>query len=142
MQQGKKVDLETLAAVIASTVKGVKPAKPALRLVEPARPRIFDDITRDACLKRIRFLRRAYGLGFMVDQSTFNQLGPESLDDTALSALLKDMEHARELMAEGIDLNDAGLVVVASTPEQFSAHIRSEIQKLGKTIREANITVK
>ena len=46
----------------------------------------------------------------MVDQSTFNQLGPESLDDTALTPLLKDMEHARELMAEGIDLNDAGLV--------------------------------
>lgn len=108
-----------LAAVIASTVKGAKQAKPALRLVEPPRPRIFDDITRDACLKRIRFLRKAWGLGFLVDQATFNQLGPESLDDHALSALLKSMEHARECLSEGIDLNDAGLIrsTVPDLPE-------------------------
>jgi hypothetical protein len=102
------VDLETLAAVIANTVKGVKPAKP-VRCAQPT-PTMFDSITRDACLRRIRFLCKAYGLRWLVEQNTFNLPGPESLDDAALSELLKEMERARECITEGIDLYDAGLV--------------------------------
>ena len=40
-------------------------------------------------------------------------------------------------IAEALD--KAGVVVVASTPEQFGAHIKNEVAKAGKIIRAANI---
>jgi tripartite-type tricarboxylate transporter receptor subunit TctC len=36
-------------------------------------------------------------------------------------------------------LSDAGVIVVASTPEQFAAHIKTEMAKAEKTIKTANI---
>jgi tripartite-type tricarboxylate transporter receptor subunit TctC len=36
-------------------------------------------------------------------------------------------------------LTKAGVIVVASTPEQFSTHIKDEVAKAGKIIRAANI---
>ena len=106
-----KVDLEALASVIASTVKGVRPAKPPhLRLVDTPPKQLFDSITRDACLKRIRFLRKAYSLAWLVDQHTFDAPALESLTDESLSDLLRAMERARECIADGVSFEDAGLV--------------------------------
>lgn len=102
--------LEDLAAVIASTVKGVRPAKPALRLVQPPSPVVFDEITRTCVLDRIRSLKRMWQLGWLVDQATFNKPGVDVLRDEELSALLKDMERARECIQEGVSFADAGLV--------------------------------
>lgn len=106
MKQGKKVDLELLAEVIAGTVKGVRPAKRP-QCIERFR---FDEITRDACIRRIRYLRKAYGLQWLVDQATFNRPALETLEDSELSALLSTMEKARECAVEGIAFEDAGLV--------------------------------
>jgi hypothetical protein len=106
------VDLEALASVIANTVKGVRPSnQPKLRLVEKAQPaQLFDSVTRDACLKRIRFLRKAYHLAWLVDQHTFDIPVLENLSDDALSSLLRAMEKARECIADGVSFDDAGLV--------------------------------
>lgn len=100
-------------------MKGVRPARPHLRLVEKPAPSRFDSITRDSCLKRIRFLRDAYRLQWLVDQATFNLPGVDSLSDDQLAALLADLERARECIAEGISFDDAGLVhdVTADIPD-------------------------
>ena len=37
-------------------------------------------------------------------------------------------------------LNDLGYVIIGDRPEEFAAHIRSEIDKLGKIIRKAGLT--
>jgi hypothetical protein len=101
--------LEALAAVIASRVKGAS-QKPILRVVPDPKPRIFDSITRAACLKRIRFLRSCYRLHWLVDQSTFGTPGLDSLADEELGALLTEMERARECISEGIPFEDADLL--------------------------------
>lgn len=61
-------------------------------------------------LQRIRFLRRAFRLDWMVQQAAFNRGGVDSLEDQELAALLRDMERARACIREGIALEDAGLV--------------------------------
>jgi hypothetical protein len=105
-----EVKLEDLAAVIASTVKGVRPVKPALRLVQPPPPALFDEVTRTCVLDRIRRLRRMWQLGWLVEQATFNKAGIDALSDPELAALLKDLERARECIEEGIPFADADLV--------------------------------
>lgn len=50
----------------------------------------------------------------------------------AITAALKDASVAQKL-------SQAGLVIVASTPEQFDAHIRSEVARAANVIRLANI---
>lgn len=112
------MDLEKLAEVIANTVKGVKPAKPQLRLVELHKPTLFDAITREACFRRIRFLRKAYRLACIVDQHCFNVPAMECLEDAQVSALLTDMERARECLLEGISLDEAGLIRTLDAPMQ------------------------
>jgi hypothetical protein len=102
--------LEALAQALARKVKGEAPRKPKLRLVQQPAPSIFDSVTRACILDRIRTLRRMWALGWIVDQATFNQPNLDALADEALSALLKDMERARECIAEGISFEDAGLV--------------------------------
>lgn len=111
--------IEALAEVISKTVKGVRPARSHLRLVEPPAPSRFDSITRESCVKRVRFLRDAYRLHWLVDQATFNLPGIDSLTDDQLAALLTGLERARECIAEGISFDDAGLVqdVTADIPD-------------------------
>jgi tripartite-type tricarboxylate transporter receptor subunit TctC len=36
---------------------------------------------------------------------------------------------------------DAGVAVVASTPEEFSALLKSEVAKWGKVVKDANIKI-
>lgn len=103
--------MEALAEVIANTTRGVKPIRPALRVVDglPSQ-QTFDSITRAFCIRRIQFLSRSYGLAWLVDQHQLNAPGLESMRDTDLSTLLKEMERARECMANGIPLEDAGII--------------------------------
>lgn len=112
------MDLDRLAEVIANTVKGVRPAKPQLRLAEPPKTQLFDAITREACFRRIRFLRKAYRLACIVDQHCFNVPAMECLEDAQVSALLADMERARECLLEGISLDEAGLIRTIEAPVQ------------------------
>lgn len=102
--------LEALAEVIAARVKGAKRASPGLRLIKCPKPTLFDSITRDSCLTRIRRLARSYQLHWLVEQATFDSPGLDTLDDLQVSSLLESMEKARECIAEGVAFEDAGLV--------------------------------
>lgn len=102
--------MDLLAEALAEKVRSGRPAKPKLRVINPARATVYDSITRDSILRRIRHLARAYSLQWLVDQSTFNVANLDCLEDRQLGALLKDMEFARECATEGVSFDDAGLV--------------------------------
>ena len=93
------------------------PAKPRLTVV-PAQPGMYDPITRDAVLSRIRDLRRMYRLGWLVRQETFNAPALECLEDAELSKLLQDMERARECLQDDISFEEAGLVRARAQEDQ------------------------
>lgn len=111
--QKKKHDLgtlESLARVIADRIANRQQARVPLRIVRTPRPTLFDSITREGILRRIRWLQRTYGLQFMIDHATFNMPNLDCLEDADLSDLLRDMERARECYADGVSLEDAGLI--------------------------------
>ena len=110
MQRKEREALNALAQALAEKARGELPSKPKLRLIAAPRPQLFDSITREHILRRIRMLRRAYRLEWLVEQNTFNKPGIDSLEDQELSDLLTGLEHARECIAEGIPFEDAGLV--------------------------------
>lgn len=91
--------------------------KPKLRLIVPPSPKLLDPIFRDAHMKRILHLQRAYRLHWLVDQATFSVASLSCLEDCDLIRLLNDMERARECMADGISFEDAGLVRRAAGDE-------------------------
>lgn len=103
-----------LAELIRQRVKNAPPDKPHLRIVKVEAPTLpgpnFDGITREAHIRRIRYLARAYRLRWLLDQETFHVAALECLEDAELSALLADMERARECMQEDVSFEDAGLV--------------------------------
>jgi hypothetical protein len=102
------ITIEDLAAVIAGTVKGVKPAR--FYRVEQPESTIFDSITRTSILSRIRRLSRMYSLDWLVEQAVFNKPGLDSLEDGEISDLLRNMERARECRVDGVAFDEAGLV--------------------------------
>lgn len=70
----------------------------------------LDAISRDAYIRRIRWLSRAFRLQWLLDQGTFHVASIECLEDAELSALLGDMERARECMRDDVSFEDAGLI--------------------------------
>lgn len=70
----------------------------------------FDSVTREACLRRIRFLAKAFSLQWLVEQTTFGRVGIDALDDHELACMLTELERARECARDGIPLDDAGFV--------------------------------
>ncbi|MBI3919130.1 MAG: tripartite tricarboxylate transporter substrate binding protein [Betaproteobacteria bacterium] len=52
----------------------------------------------------------------------------------AAISVLKDADVARRL-------RDLGYVLIGDQPEEFGAHVRSEIERLGKIVRRAGVTV-
>lgn len=92
------------------------------RLTDKARLRVVgkpdcleetDDtpVDRDWLLRRIRFLQSNYALDFLVDQETYRvDGGITALQLPKLRRLHMQMEKARELILDGINLEDAGLV--------------------------------
>lgn len=109
--------LEALAEVIAARVSGQQPSRPLLRVVPKPKPTLFDGITRESIFRRVRFLRDRYRLQFLIDQATFNLPNMECLDDAPLSKLLRDMEAARECIADGISFEDCGLINCSDIPD-------------------------
>lgn len=85
-------------------------ARPKLRLVVPPTPRLLDTISRDLHERRIVHLKRAYGLGWLVDQECFNVPNLFALEDCDLIRLHGMMERARECVADGVSFDDVGLV--------------------------------
>lgn len=110
MQTTERQEIERLAASLADTVKGVRPARVRLRMLEPPPRTLFDSITRNACLSRIRFLSRRYQMSWLIDQEMFDTTGIESAPDERVAALLKTLENARECLSQGISLEDAGII--------------------------------
>lgn len=115
-------EIERLARLVAASVKGVRPARPGLKLVpdtQDTQAHIQHDTdTRSAYLQRIRFLAEAYGLQWLVDQETFDRGSLRSLDAIKLAMLLETMERARECLLDGISLDDAGIARSLLTPLQ------------------------
>lgn len=109
--------LEALAEVIAARVSRGQPTRPLLRVVPKPKPTLFDSITRESIFRRVRFLRDRYQLQFLIDQATFNLPNMDCLEDAQLSQLLKDMEAARECIADGIPFEDRGLILRSEIPE-------------------------
>lgn len=90
--------------------------KPQLRavterppLVAPERTRL-DAVTRESHVRMIGHLRRRYALQVLVDQAIFGKGSVDLLSDDDLMALHRDLERARECIADGISLEDAGLL--------------------------------
>lgn len=110
MPHMEKQEIERLARALADTVKGVRPTRIRLRMLEPPKSELFDSITREACLRRIRFLTQRYSLAWLVEQETFDTPGIECASDQQLSDTLKALENARECLQEGIPFEDAGLI--------------------------------
>lgn len=87
---------------------------PRLRLVgsedfQQEKP-LFDSVTRDAHLQRIRYLARAYDLRWLVEQATFDRPGIDNLGDQEIVALHSDLDRAMECRRDGVSFEDAGLV--------------------------------
>lgn len=106
--------MSELAALIRKRARNAPAAKPQLRVVrvelqDPPAP-TFDNVTRDAYLRRIRYLARAYRLGWLVDQETFHVAGLDTLENADLSKLLEKMERARECPQFDVSYEDADLV--------------------------------
>ena len=66
-------------------------------------------------------------------------VGPAGLPSDVLAKLNAEITRALKLPDVVERLSGVGLVVVASTPEQFAAHIRAETEKAAKIIRAADI---
>lgn len=95
---------------LAERLSGVPPARPKLRIVGSDEPPPPDEaIIRDCRHSRIKWLAKAYDLQWLVDQHCVGNR-PDMLSFAALEALHRDMERARECVAEGIAFDDAGLV--------------------------------
>lgn len=103
-----------MALIEKKLEKRVPGDRPALRLVQDAPPKsqefTLDPISREAHVRRIRWLARAFRLQWLMDQGTFHVATIECLDDAELSALLADMERARECMRDDVSFEDAGLI--------------------------------
>lgn len=114
-------------AILEKKFGGQVPArKPELSIVPPAvarRPKLFDSVTRDCHLQRIRYLAMGYGLTWLVEQATFDRAGLDDLEDQELIALHEDMDKAMECRREGIAFDDVGLVRPQSKPigEEYEA---------------------
>lgn len=103
--------LRELALELAKHMGPAAAAPTKLRLVPSTlSPASMDPLIREAHLRRIRHLRAAYRLGWLVDQETLHLTSMYALDDDGVSALLSMMEKARECMYDGIPFDDAGLV--------------------------------
>lgn len=103
-------EFERLARLLADKVRGGARAKLRVAKNEPSATEDDDAVTRECRLKRIRWLAKAYGLRWLVDQHCFGRSGPDALGKSELCALHADMERARTCAAEGISFEDAGLI--------------------------------
>lgn len=110
--------LRELAAQMAALMQDPehkKPARPQLRLVQPAAALPadrMDAITRESHLKLIGHLRRRWGrpMQELIDQACFGVAAPEQLGDEELVTLHRDLERAQDCMRDGVTFEDAGLL--------------------------------
>lgn len=103
-------EAQELAAIIHARSGQGRVSRPKFRVIEKPRPSLLDSLSREAHIRRILWLRKRYGLTWLLEQACFNAANVYELDDAAVIALLQRMEKARECIADGISFEDAGLV--------------------------------
>ena len=79
------------------------------------------------------------GLPGFVSTSWYGFVAPANMPKDLLAKLNTEIVNALKSPSIAEALDKAGVVVVASTPEQFATHIKDEVAKAGKVIRAANI---
>ena len=109
-------ELAQLSQLLDARAGVGRKAPPKLRLVVPPTPKLLDPISRDAHLRRVQHLKRAYNLDWLVDQETFDVASVSCLEDCDLIRLLTYMERARECILDGVSFDDAGLVRSITSP--------------------------
>ncbi len=71
--------------------------------------------------------------------SWYGFVAPANLPKDVLAKLNAEIVRALKLPEIADKLSGAGVIVVAGTPEEFAAHIKSEMDKAAKVIKAANI---
>ena len=79
------------------------------------------------------------GLPGFESTSWYGFVAPANMPKDLLAKLNTEIVNALKSPSIAEALDKAGVVVVASTPEQFATHIKDEVAKAGKLIRAANI---
>lgn len=121
-------EIRELGEILEARAGRGRGGPPKLRLIVPPSPKLLDPIFREAHVKRIVHLQRAYRLQWLVEQATFNVASLSCLEDCDLIRLLADMERARECMADGISFEDAGLVRAVDAPSHLIRDRQAEYQ--------------
>ncbi len=117
---------------VASSAAQVKAGKlKALATTSPSRLAVLPELPTVAESGYPGFQSTAW-VGLLAPAGT-----PKAIIDQIHAAVVKVMAlpETRERMA------GFGAEITTSTPEEFASHIRSEMSKLGKVVREANIKV-
>ncbi len=102
---------DTLLEKLLERISAAPPADKPLADVGALRP--MDEITRQSHIRMIRSLTKAYrqfGFQLLVDQATIGCAAIEDLSDAELLALHRDLDRARECIADGVTFEDAGLL--------------------------------
>ncbi len=79
------------------------------------------------------------GLPGFESSAWYGFVAPANLPKDILAKLNGEIVRALKKPEMTETLTKAGVIVVASTPEEFATHIRNEVAKAGKIIRDANI---
>ena len=66
--------------------------------------------------------------------------GPAGIPAPLANRISTELARAARAPEVGAKLADDGTLMVGSTPEQFRLFLQAETNRLGKVIREANIT--
>lgn len=109
--------MDDLVKLLRQRVKSAPVGKPKLRIVgeSGAAPtaRRMDDIERESRIRWIQALAKAYrpqGMDLIVKQALIGKRYMSDLSDDELLGLHRDIDRARECMADGITFEEAGLL--------------------------------
>ena len=102
---------DTLLDKLLERISAAPPADKPLR--DPGDIYPMDAIMRESHMRMIRSLTKGYrqfGFQLLVDQATIGRAGIEDLPDSELLALHRDLDRARECLADGVSFEEAGLL--------------------------------
>jgi tripartite-type tricarboxylate transporter receptor subunit TctC len=136
----------TLAASISpAQAQAPYPNKP-VRIIVPSTPAgVLDNVARTLALRLavLPDLPTVAESGYPGFESTawVGLLAPAGTPKTIIEQLNAQVLKVMALPETRERMAGFGAEITTSTPDQFGAHIRSEIDKLGKVIRDARIKV-
>jgi hypothetical protein len=112
MQRDVSKKLELIRRLMSEATPEPGAKQEALRPEVPADlgHRGMDSVTREAYLRRIRFLRDRFGLRWLVDEATRYVTVLDCLEDSELVQLQAVLDRARGCLLDGVALEDVGIV--------------------------------